>query len=223
MLNGSRGGDVDDDVADPERPGGDVPPARLRLSADDRRRQLIGIGLRLLLTTPIHQLSIDDVAEDAGISRSLLFHYFPTKRDYYAAVVRAACRRILRAVDAGGAPDVTPVHGMIDGFLGYIERRREPYVAFVRGAAGGDAWIQEIYEDMRGQLVERAMTALRATGWVPPSDDALTHLAVRGWLAFAEEVILEWTLDPRLPREQLVTLLADALDRLVAITPRPTA
>jgi AcrR family transcriptional regulator len=201
-------------------------PTQQRRTRDDRRRQLVGIGLRLLTTTPIHEMSLDQVAAEAGISRSLLFHYFPTKRDYYAAVVRAACRRILRAVDEARDADPRPVHGVVNGLLSFIERRREPYVAFVRGAAGGDAWVLEIYEDMRTELVDRTLAALAAArrdtaGGAAPFVDAdpLLRMAVRGWLALAEEMSLEWTLDPRLEREQLVELLVAALDGVVRLVP----
>ncbi|WP_420713698.1 TetR/AcrR family transcriptional regulator, partial [Streptomyces sp. WM4235] len=51
---------------------------RVRLRPEERRGQLINIGLRLLVTRPIHEMSIDEVAAGVGISRGLLFHYFPT-------------------------------------------------------------------------------------------------------------------------------------------------
>src|SRR3712207_9190588 len=73
------------------RPG----PPRLRRRAGDRRAQLVQIGLDLLPTTPVQELTIDEVARRAGISRSLLFHYFATKRDYYTAVTRAAADVLL--------------------------------------------------------------------------------------------------------------------------------
>jgi AcrR family transcriptional regulator len=197
-----------------------------RRSGDDRRRQLIGIGLQLLTQKPIHEMSLDEVAAEAGISRSLLFHYFPTKRDFYAAVVRAACRRILRALDAASTADPRPVHGLVDGLVSFIERRREPYVAFVRGAAGGDAWVLEIYEDMRTQLVDRALAALAAARGGPDgrgaefvNADPLLRMAVRGWLALAEEMSLEWTLDRRLERERLIDLLVQALYGVVRLVP----
>ena len=196
-----------------------------RRSGDDRRRQLVGIGLRLLTTTPVHEMSLDQVAAEAGISRSLLFHYFPTKRDFYAAVVRAACRRILRAVDESRDADPRPVHGVVNGLLSFIERRREPYVAFVRGAAGGDAWVLEVYEDMRTELVDRTLAALaaarRGTAGAAAFEDAdpLLRMAVRGWLALAEEMSLEWTRDRRLEREQLVDLLVAALYGVVRLVP----
>jgi AcrR family transcriptional regulator len=207
--------------AEPAGPG----DAR-RLSADERRRQLIGIGLRLLTTTPIHELSVDAVAAEAGISRSLLFHYFPSKRDFYAAVVRAACRRMLRAVDAVIEADPRPVHGVVDGLLTFVERRREPYVAFVRGAAGGDAWLLEIYDEVRNGLVDRTLAALAAdrrddARGTSPVDVAnpLLRMTVRGWLALAEEMILEWTAGGGLDRDRLVDLLVEALHRVVRLLP----
>ena len=65
-------------------------PPRLRRTAGDRRAQLVQIGLELLPTTPVQELTIDEVARRAGISRSLLFHYFASKREYYTAVIQAA-------------------------------------------------------------------------------------------------------------------------------------
>src|SRR6187549_1117002 len=73
-----------------------APAVRRRLSADERRRQLVAIGLAKIVETPIQDLSMDDIATEAGISRGLLFHYFPTKTDFYLACIAAAGRRILR-------------------------------------------------------------------------------------------------------------------------------
>ena len=73
------------------------PPApRARMTPDERRRQLLGIGLRKFVDRPVQELSLDEVAAEAGVSRGLLFHYFPTKTAYHQAVVAAAGRRFLR-------------------------------------------------------------------------------------------------------------------------------
>src|SRR5690242_7893064 len=115
-----------------------------RRSAVDRRAQLVEIGLELLPTTPVQELTIDEVARRAGISRSLLFHYFPSKRDYYAAVTRAAARaleeHLLPRSGGAGSGQVT---GMLDRYVGWVETYRESHLAFVRGAAGGDPWVAE--------------------------------------------------------------------------------
>src|SRR3954449_10208104 len=111
---------------------------RARRSAVDRRAQLVEIGLELLPTTPVQELTIDEVARRAGISRSLLFHYFPTKRDYYTAVTRAAARALEEhLLPRGETPGPDQVPGMLDRYVGWVETFHESHLAFVRGAAGG--------------------------------------------------------------------------------------
>lgn len=185
-------------------------PRRERLSAEDRRRQLIRIGLRLLVTRPIHDLSIDEVAAEAGISRGLLFHYFPTKRDYYIAVVRAAGQRLLdhARIPEEGTP-AQRVRGIIVGFVGFVQRRRSNYVALVRAGAGGDDLVLEVFENIRRTLTGRVVEALGEQAPTP-----LEWLAVRGWLAMAEEMALEASADI-VSTEDLVDFLVDSLDRLL--------
>jgi AcrR family transcriptional regulator len=186
------------------------PAPRLRRSAGDRRAQLVRIGLELLPTTPVQELTIDEVARRAGISRSLLFHYFATKRDYYTAVTRAAAdlmlEHLLPAADA--VPD-EQVAGMLDRYVGWVETFRESHLAFVRGAAGGDPWVAEVYQDTRNRLVAVALHALGLP------DDALRRQLVLAWFAFTEDLVGSWALDPTMSRPELLELLRDVLDRLV--------
>jgi AcrR family transcriptional regulator len=186
-------------------------PRGRRLSQDDRRRQLIGIGLQMLASRPIHALSIDAVAAEAGISRGLLFHYFPTKQHYYAAVVRAAARRLLTAAQAD--PKVAPaeqLRSMVAAYVGFIDRHLEPYIAFFRGGAGADPDIQEIFEGIRDTLTERALGASR----VPPSP--ATRMAVRAWWALVESLAVDRAGHRVTTSDALVRYAVDALSDLLA-------
>src|SRR2546421_6191095 len=161
---------------------------RTRLGAEDRRRQLIGIGLQLLATRPIHQITVDEVAASAGISRSLLFHYFPTKQDYYVAVVRAASRRLLRRIAPDhDSPASTQIHAIVEDYVCYLERRREPYVALFR-SPGADDWVRSIHEETQNALARRVIDALGG-GVRPPA----VELVIRAWWSFAEELAISWT------------------------------
>jgi AcrR family transcriptional regulator len=183
--------------------------SRVRLTADERRKQLVGIGLQLLTSRPIHEVTIDEVAEIAGISRSLLFHYFPAKRDYHVAVVEAAGRRLLRATTPDSAlPAEQQLPAMIDAFVGFVQRRREPYLALVRGRSGGD-WVAPIYEQVRDTIVA---TVLVATG---QDDHPMGRLAIRGWLALVEETSVAWSTNPVPDRATVVAYLAGALHDLL--------
>jgi AcrR family transcriptional regulator len=74
------------------------------LDPEARRAQLVALGLKMLSTRPLDKVAIDDIAAEAGISRGLLFHYFPTKRDYHVAVARAAAQDLLDARTCWSAP-----------------------------------------------------------------------------------------------------------------------
>lgn len=183
---------------------------RTRRTAEDRRRQLIGIGLRMLAARPLHQITIDEVAASAGISRSLLFHYFPTKQDYYVAVVRAASRRLLRRIAPDhDSPAGTQIRAIVDDYVSYIERRREPYVALFR-SPGADDWVRSIHQDTQAALARRVIDAL-GRGTPPPT----VELVVRAWWAFAEELAIAWTGNPPSSRDALVELLVTSLHDLI--------
>jgi AcrR family transcriptional regulator len=185
--------------------------ARSRRTAGDRRAQLVEIGLELLPTTPVQDLTIDEVARRAGISRSLLFHYFATKRDYYTAVTQAAARALVEhLLPRPGTPAADQLPGMLDRYVGWVETYRESHLAFVRGAAGGDPWVAEVYEETRERLVDVALAALALP------DDAHRRQLVRSWFAFTEDLVGQWTREPTTSREELLALLRDVLDRLTA-------
>lgn len=184
-------------------------PARLRRSAGDRRAQLVQIGLELLPTTPVQELTIDEVARRAGISRSLLFHYFATKRDYYTAVTRAAADLLWEhLLPRPGSAEDDLVGGMLDRYVGWVETYRDTHLAFVRGAAGGDPWVAEVYEETRTRLVEVALEALGLP------DDARRRQLVLAWFAFTEDLVGSWAREPTMTRAELLTVLRDVLDRV---------
>jgi AcrR family transcriptional regulator len=183
---------------------------RTRRTAADRRKQLIGIGLQMLITRPIHQITIDEVAAAAGISRSLLFHYFPTKKDYYVAVVQAASRRLLRQVapDREGPPEVQ-IRAIMADYVRYFERRRVPYMALYRSPTVDD-WVRSIHEDTQDALTRRVIDALGG-GQAPEA----VELVIRSWWAFAEELTIAWTGRESANRAELVDLLVTSLHRVI--------
>ncbi len=164
-----------------------------RLSAEDRKKQLVRIGLMMLRTQPIHELSIDAIAGQAGISRGLLFHYFPSKRDYYVAVISAAGRRLLRVTKPDESlPPEGKLREMLTQFVAFIARRRPAYISFVRGAAGGDVFAVEVYDETRAGLTKRILTYI-GTPEVADEPASREYMLVHAWLAYAEDLAIEWS------------------------------
>ena len=194
-------------------------PVRRRLSADERRRQLIGIGLSRIVDTPIQDLSLDEVAAEAGISRGLLFHYFPTKTDFYLACIAAAGRRMLRTTAPDeDAPGPEQVRAMTRSMIEQIERRRAFYLALVHGqvAGGGLAGqpVADVYDSVREGSTDRVV---RALGLAPGQ-----RAVVRAWWAYVEDRALTWSAVPASARPSglstLVEECIDGLDALLAIS-----
>src|SRR4051794_41921238 len=76
-------------------------PAYRRLQVDERRAQLLERGAELFTQHSYDELSMAQIAREAGISKALLYHYFPSKEEYFKATLAEAAA----AVGRRPAPD----------------------------------------------------------------------------------------------------------------------
>ena len=187
---------------------------RVRLPPDARRAQLIQLGVQMLATRRLDDLSVEALADEAGISRGLLFHYFRSKQEFHLEVVRACARELLERTEPD--PELSPVDQLrtsLGAYIDYVTENRDVYVSLVRGAASGDAAVREVADETRTEQANRVLKHLDALG-LPGAER--TELAVRGWVAFCEEVVVSWLASgQRPPRDELLALLADALPGVV--------
>ena len=196
-------------------------PTRTRLSPDQRRSQLLDLGVRLLATRSLDELSIDVLAEEAGISRGLLYHYFGNKHAFHEAVVRRAADDLIEqtAPPAEGEP-LERLLASVTAYVDYVVANHQGYLSLVKGAAGGNDTLREIYEEARSALTDRIFRE-DARGVIVP-DTPAARLVARGWSALTEELVLTWVVDPAgVSREELLSILAASLPALVEVLPGP--
>ncbi len=194
---------------------------RTRLDPERRKEQLLDLGVEQLGVRRLEELSIDTLAEVAGISRGLLYHYFSSKRDFHLAVLR----RMADQVIAITAPDDTlpPLDQLVrslEAFVDFVVANHEAYVSFVRAAVAGDAEFHQIYEEARAALTDRIF--VQAGGEVLDSfgivDSPAVRLLVRGWSASVEDVVLSWLEDDRgIGKQELLDMLAASLAAIGSI------
>ncbi|MGW5132082.1 TetR/AcrR family transcriptional regulator [Streptomyces sp. NPDC004135] len=193
---------------------------RRRLSTEERRAQLLSVGARLFSENPYDDVWIEQVAEIAGVSRGLLYHYFPTKRDFFAAVVERESERMLRMTAAvPGVPVRAQLAAGLDTFLEYVQAHAHGYRAFHRADAAGDQAVRRVYQRALAAQERQILAALAEDPEFGPAfqERSEVRLAVRGWLAFTTSVCLEWLRDAELTRDQVRELCARAL--LGVLTP----
>ncbi|MDI3422569.1 TetR/AcrR family transcriptional regulator [Streptomyces luteolus] len=191
---------------------------RRRLSTEERREQLLAVGSRLFAQSPYDDVWIEQVAEIAGVSRGLLYHYFPTKREFFAAVVRHESERMLRLTAAvPGRPLREQIDAGIDLFLSYVEQHAEGFRAFHRAQAAGDPTVREVYRAALAAQEQQILGALSTASAAStdmadgPGPGPAIRLAVRGWLSFMVTVCLDWLDEPDLGRDEVRELCARTL------------
>ena len=201
-----------------------APSGRVRMRPDSRREQLIDLGVRLLSTRSLDDLSIETLAEEAGISRGLLYHYFGNKRDFHRAVVRRAADDLIRvtAPVQEGAP-LERLAKSLEAYVDYVVANYAGYTSLVRGAASGDEDLQEIYEEARAALTDRIFDVAENDGVLDVftfEDTPAVRLMVRGWSAMAEDVVISWVRDDRgVSKDDLLAMLAAALPGVLSGAP----
>lgn len=187
---------------------------RSRLSPEERRSQLIGLGLDMLRDRALHELSVDELASAAGISKALVFHYFGSKTDLLQAIAAAAAEEFIAVTEPDPAlPLDEQLEQSMAAFVRYVADNQVGYVMLVRGPASTDGAMRELFEQTRTRVVERIIAKL---GPLEPSPPGF-HLVVRGWVAFAEEVTTTWVSDPSVDEDVLLALLRDSLTSLVEL------
>lgn len=196
------------------RPGGQG--TRSRLQVDERRAQLLDLGAQLFSAHSYDGLSVDDIAQAAGISKGLLYHYFPSKRDFYVETIRAAADELVRETRSANEadPSLPPLERAqagLDAYLTYAERHGNAFAALLRGGIGSDAEVFEIIESVRRSYVERFMKQLPVLKPTPR-----VRTAVRGYLGFIEAATLDWLEHQDVPRDKLAAMLMATLESTVA-------
>jgi AcrR family transcriptional regulator len=185
--------------------------AYARLTPDDRRARLLELGVRLFSERPYDDYSMDELAAQAGVSKGLLYHYFPSKRDYYMAALRTASAEMLALTEPDpGSPPEQQVVPLLEAYLAYVLEHSSAYRAVLRGGIGTDAAVAGIAEEVRLTLMQRVLDHLRTDQPSPR-----LRVAVRGWIGLVEASSLDWIEHRDLSRKELAQLLADALLALI--------
>lgn len=184
---------------------------RTRLSPEQRREQLLTLGATLFATQPYEDVHIERVAEMAEVSRGLLYHYFPTKRAFFAALLERASTELAAATAPD--PDQTPREQLYTGIERYLDHCAANRMALRTihvGATSADPAVLEIIEASTRLHEERILAVLEPDRDPHPA----LAIAVSSWIWLLRSASYEWLDEdgePTLARDALRDLCAGAL------------
>ena len=150
-----------------------------RMTPDARREQLLRAGMRLFEGGSYEDISIDDIARSADVSKGLLYHYFPTKRDFFVAAVASSVDELteLLRFDSSLSSD-EQADASIDTFLDYVEARPAGFTVVFRTRGGGDPELMRIIAEARRRRLEFILQGLARLVGEPVERHA--HAGARG-------------------------------------------
>ncbi|WP_189131136.1 TetR/AcrR family transcriptional regulator [Wenjunlia tyrosinilytica] len=188
-----------------------------RLPVEKRREQLIAAAQDLFGHEPPEEVSLDDVAAAAGVSRPLVYRYFPGgKQQLYEAALREAAQELSeRFVEPAQGTPTQRLSNALDRYLAFVDERAAGYAALLRGGCVAEtSRTNAIVDEVRRRALEQILVHLD----VPEPSPRLV-LAVRSWIASVEMVSLTWLDQGRQPpADELRAWLVDLFVGMLGVT-----
>ncbi len=181
-------------------------PAYTRLHVDQRRRLLIEAGSAVFAEHAFEEISMRQIADAAGISKSLLYHYFPSKSELFKAAVKAHAQELQRLIEpTGEGPPMTQLADSLDAYLVWIQANARTWAKLMQSEAS----LSQASEVVEGFRAGTLAQILRRLSDDPEPRPAL-RTALKGWLGYIDAAILDWIQNTDLSRRQLRDLLLGA-------------
>jgi AcrR family transcriptional regulator len=187
-----------------------TPKKREVLSRDARIQSILEASQRVFARRPYDEISIDDIALEASMSKGLLYHYFASKRDLYLETLRSVLTTMSQIPEE--FPDL---RACLNAFLARFEESPALARMVFRGGIGSDAEAEALLTAYRQRQFTLFCQSVGSNEANP-----LVRLALQSWISFFQEVCLQWLEHRDIPREQILVLLEQSLQAILSSTER---
>jgi AcrR family transcriptional regulator len=176
------------------------------MPVDERRRQLLDAGAELFAKHSFEEISMRELAEAAGVSKPLLYHYFPSKIDLFKAAVSEKAEELQRLIEpSSDGPAIEQLSQVLDSYLAWIEDNAQTWSKLLQSAATLPE-ARELVEGFRQRTMDLILAQLTEGRKPRPA----LRIAIKGWLGYMDAAILDWSESKDLPRAKLRELLLAA-------------
>ncbi len=182
-----------------------MPESRTRLSAPQRRSQLLDVAGALFAEHGFHGLSMEQLADAAGVSKPVLYQHFPSKRQLYLALVGDALAEMesrVRKALAGTADNRARLEGAIEAYFGFVEDAR--FRLLFATAELADAEVHAAIAEALERVAASVAELIVADAALKPPAATFLAAALRG---LAAEAARWWLEHGELDRDEALALV----------------
>ncbi|TPQ20443.1 TetR/AcrR family transcriptional regulator [Streptomyces sporangiiformans] len=161
-----------------------------RLSVEERRSQLLDAALELFAHRVPEDVSLDDVAEAAGVSRPLVYRYFPGgKQQLYEAALRSAAEDLEHCfAEPPEGPLTQRLSRALDRYLAFVGEHDAGFSALLQGGSVvGTSRTTAIVDGVRRAAAGHILRHLDVAEPGPR-----LRMTVRMWITAVEAASLIW-------------------------------
>jgi AcrR family transcriptional regulator len=171
-------------------------PAFKRLPRAVREQQMLDAAVRVFSRRGFHEASMDEIADEAGISKPMVYAYLGSKDDLFRACVNREGTRLLESIVATVSEDLPADEQLwrgLRGFFGFVGAHREGWAVLYRQANQPNA---QNLADLRARIVEVVAGLLRRAVLTHGAEASETDLTASAYaLVGAAESIADWLAD----------------------------
>ncbi|KIZ14108.1 TetR family transcriptional regulator [Streptomyces natalensis ATCC 27448] len=187
------------------------------MSVEQRRSQLLAAALGLFAQRAPEDVSLDDVATAAEVSRPLVYRYFPGgKQQLYEAALRSAADQLERCfAEPESGPLTHRLSHALDRYLAFVDEHDAGFSALLQGGSVVEtSRTTAIVDEVRRAAAEQILRHLGE-----PEPGLRLRMTVRMWITAVEAASLIW-LDEgkRPPLDELRDWLVDHFVALLTAT-----
>jgi AcrR family transcriptional regulator len=162
-----------------------------RLPAARRRRQLLGVALKVFAERGFHNASMNDIAIEAGVTKPVLYQHFTSKRELFTELLgdvgRDLQETITKAVAAADGPHQMVEYGFA-AYFAYVDRHRDAFKLFYGGGLARDEEFAELVNQVERTVAALVASMIEIEGLSPSQRQVLGH----GIVGMIEGASIHW-------------------------------
>ncbi|MFF0817943.1 TetR/AcrR family transcriptional regulator [Rhodococcus sp. NPDC003318] len=178
-----------------------------RLPRAVREQQMLDAAVEVFSTKGFHDTSMDAIAAAAAISKPMLYLYYGSKDELFAASIAREGQRFVEAITPAADPNLTPreqLRAALVGFLGFVDSHRASWMVLYRQSMGQQAFASQV-QTSRDRLIELTAKLLESSTKEPEPGTDFGIMAVA--LVGAGEAVADRVVGGEIEVEKAADLL----------------